>query len=153
MTELVKIISLNSYVDPRGRLMELLRMDNQDILSVGPIEQVYMATCYPQVVKAWHLHRVQTDRMVCVSGVTRFAFVQERLDRKSAESVVIDGKANPSLIIIPPGIWHGFQNLGESENLIINCPNKLYDYEKPDEVRMTPDGMAEYFDWYQRVDG
>ncbi len=40
--------------DDRGRLMEILRCDDELFSRFG---QVYMTTTYPDVVKAWHMHR------------------------------------------------------------------------------------------------
>ena len=44
--------------DERGRLMEILRVDDEGFTKFG---QVYLSTTYPGVVKAWHLHKVQDD--------------------------------------------------------------------------------------------
>ncbi|MFQ5893157.1 MAG: hypothetical protein ACE5H5_02485 [Nitrospinota bacterium] len=50
----MKVRELTVHPDARGRLMELMRPDWEEFEQFG---QVYMTTCYPGVVKAWHYHK------------------------------------------------------------------------------------------------
>ena len=50
MIDGVKVKNLRSIPDDRGRLMEILRNDDEIYQKFG---QVYMTTVYPGVVKAW----------------------------------------------------------------------------------------------------
>jgi dTDP-4-dehydrorhamnose 3,5-epimerase len=47
--------SLRLLPDERGRLMEILRNDDDIFSKFG---QVYITTTYPGVVKAWHCHKL-----------------------------------------------------------------------------------------------
>ncbi|NLT23291.1 MAG: dTDP-4-dehydrorhamnose 3,5-epimerase, partial [Syntrophorhabdus sp.] len=58
MIDGVAIKMLKVIPDERGRLMEILRSDDEIFTRFG---QVYMTTTYPQVVKAWHYHGKQDD--------------------------------------------------------------------------------------------
>ena len=49
----VKVKNLRCIPDERGRLMEILREDDEVFERFG---QVYMTTNYTGVVKAWHYH-------------------------------------------------------------------------------------------------
>ena len=60
MIEGVRTKSLKVIPDERGRLMEVLRVDDELFQKFG---QVYITTTYPQVVKAWHYHKLQTDNI------------------------------------------------------------------------------------------
>src|SRR5436305_1817848 len=62
----VWIKPLRVIPDERGRLMEILRADDEGFTKFG---QVYLSTTYPGVVKAWHLHKVQDDNFCCVRGM------------------------------------------------------------------------------------
>ena len=53
MIDGVAIKQLKVIPDERGRLMEILRNDDDIFTGFG---QVYLTTTYPQVVKAWHYH-------------------------------------------------------------------------------------------------
>jgi dTDP-4-dehydrorhamnose 3,5-epimerase len=166
------VTKLDTIFDARGSLTEIVRIDRD---SNGPIQQVYMTTVLPGISKAWHLHREQTDRMVCVKGrvlfVTLFIpeidkdalpkpnhlqsypplFLEEQ-KRADLKKIVMDG-TNPSLITIYKGYWHGFKNIGNEEAIIINCPNQLYNYDEPDEVRESIDRFNHIFAWGASVDG
>ena len=47
----VQVKQLSWIPDERGKLMEMLRCDDPMFEKFG---QVYVTTCYPGVVKAWH---------------------------------------------------------------------------------------------------
>ena len=49
----VIIKKLKVIADERGRLMEILRADDNFFQNFG---QVYTTTAYPGVVKGWHYH-------------------------------------------------------------------------------------------------
>ena len=62
----VKTKNLKVIPDERGWLMEILRCDENMFEKFG---QVYFTTAYPGVVKAWHLHKKQTDNFTCTNGM------------------------------------------------------------------------------------
>ena len=64
----VMIKKLKVIADERGRLMEILRADDEMFESFG---QVYMTTAYPGVVKGWHYHKRQSDNMAVVRGMMK----------------------------------------------------------------------------------
>jgi dTDP-4-dehydrorhamnose 3,5-epimerase len=68
MIEGIKIKRLKVIPDERGRLMEILRRDDELFQEFG---QVYLTTTYPGVVKAWHLHARQTDNIACLQGMIK----------------------------------------------------------------------------------
>jgi dTDP-4-dehydrorhamnose 3,5-epimerase len=63
MIDGVMIKKLKVISDERGRLMEILRADDEMFQAFG---QVYMTTAYPGVVKGWHYHKRQSDNMAVV---------------------------------------------------------------------------------------
>ena len=86
-TKLLKVIP-----DERGRLMEMLRSDDDLFHKFG---QVYMTTAYPGVVKAWHYHKLQTDHFVCVRGMMKVVLVQQ--DTNNKRIVVVGLRVRTSL--------------------------------------------------------
>ncbi|MBU1147910.1 MAG: dTDP-4-dehydrorhamnose 3,5-epimerase, partial [Candidatus Omnitrophica bacterium] len=60
----VEVKKLKLIPDERGRLMEILRSDEEMFQKFG---QVYMTTAYPGVIKAWHYHKKQDDYFTCIS--------------------------------------------------------------------------------------
>lgn len=88
--------------DDRGRLMEIMRRDDEHFKQFG---QVYMTTTYSGVVKAWHMHRLQTDHMTAVHGMFRLALHDSREGSPTHGELqeVHMGVHNPVLVRIPPG--------------------------------------------------
>jgi len=56
MIEGVRVKGVRVIPDQRGRLMEILRNDDEVFQQSG---QVYVTTAFPGVVKGWHYHRIQ----------------------------------------------------------------------------------------------
>lgn len=120
--------------DERGRLMEILRSDDEGFERFG---QVYVSTTYPGVIKAWHLHKVQADNFCCVKGMVKLVLYDSREDSPTngtlAEYFV--GEHNTKLIRVPAGVYHGWRCVSEEESVVLNVPTEPYNREAPDEYR------------------
>ena len=151
MIEGVKSKTLKVIPDERGRLMEILRKDDSLFQQFG---QVYMTTTYPGVVKAWHLHRKQTDNIACIRGMIKLVLYDSRKDSVTYGELneLFVGIHNPMLFQIPPGVYHGWMCTSPDEAVVINIPTELYDYENPDEFRVDPYENDIPYDW-SRKDG
>ncbi|HDJ24302.1 MAG TPA: dTDP-4-dehydrorhamnose 3,5-epimerase [Candidatus Aminicenantes bacterium] len=151
MIEGVYVKKLRVIPDERGRLMEILRSDDKLFQKFG---QVYMTTTYPGVVKAWHLHRQQTDNIACVQGMIKLALYDSRPESATKGEVnqFYLGVHNPLLIQVPPGVYHGWMCVSQEEAMVINIPTEVYNYEKPDEYRLDPHQNDIPYDW-RRKDG
>ncbi len=147
----VRLKELQMIPDQRGRLMEMLRVDDEIFTGFG---QVYLTTTLPGVVKAWHLHKKQTDNVVCVSGMIRLGIFDPRQDSPSKGLVneFFLGDFGHRLVQIPPGVYHGWKCISTSEALIINTVTHPYDAQDPDEYRLEAHSDEIPFDWDQ-VDG
>jgi dTDP-4-dehydrorhamnose 3,5-epimerase len=146
MIEGVVTKQLKTMADERGWLTEILRTDWEHFKKFG---QVYVTAAYPQVVKAWHMHKKQTDNMTCVKGMVKLVMYDGRTKSKTRNETVelAIGERNMLLVQIPPEIWHGFKAISEDYALILNVPTELYDYEKPDEQRLPADTEKIPYDW------
>jgi dTDP-4-dehydrorhamnose 3,5-epimerase len=49
--------------------------------------------------------------------------------------------------VIPPGVWHGLQNLGSGDALMLNLPTAAYVYEDPDHYRLPFDTEEIPYRW------
>lgn len=151
MIEGVKVKKLKIIPDERGRLMEMVRSDDDDFIKFG---QVYMTTAYPGVVKGWHYHKKQYDYMVVISGMMKIALYDDREDSHTHGEVneFFAGVHNPIRITIPPGVCHGFKCITDSEAVVINTVTEPYDYNNPDEHRYHPHQNHIPYQW-EREDG
>ena len=131
--------------------MEILRNDDELFEKFG---QVYMTTTYPDVVKAWHMHKKQTDNVVCIQGMIKLALYDHREDSPTYHQVneFYLGVHNPILVRIPPEVYHGWMCVSAEEAVIVNIPTEVYDYKKPDEHRIGPHEDTIPYDW-SRQDG
>lgn len=151
MIQGVKIKKLKVIPDERGRLMEMLRCDDDFFTKFG---QVYMTAAYPGVVKGWHYHKIQADNMIIIKGMMKVVLYDDRKNSKTYKEIneFFVGEHNPTLIHIPAGVMHGFKCISEAEAICINIPTEPYNYEKPDEYRVDPHSKEIPYDW-TRKDG
>ncbi len=151
MIEGVKIKKLKVIPDERGRLMEMLRCDDELFEKFG---QVYMTTTLPGAVKAWHYHKLQNDNFVCVKGMAKVVLFDGRKNSgtKGEINEYFIGEHNQILLQIPRMVFHGFKCVSEQECIIINCPTEKYDYKKPDEYRLPAYTKKIKYNW-ARKDG
>ena len=147
----VKMKKLKVIADERGRLMEMLRADDEIFIRFG---QVYITSAYPGVVKAWHYHKKQVDNFVVVKGMMKVVLYDGRESSPTFREIneFFMGEHNPILLQIPADVYHGFKCISEEEALVVNCPTEVYSYKEPDEYRISPHGGEIPYDW-SRKDG
>ena len=111
MIEGVRLKELKPIPDERGRVMEILRADDELFEKFG---QVYMTTAYPGVVKAWHYHKLQTDNMAVIKGMMKVVLYDAREDSPTCGEVneFFLGEHSFKLIQIPKMVYHGFKCMG-----------------------------------------
>jgi dTDP-4-dehydrorhamnose 3,5-epimerase len=151
MIDGVIVKKLKVISDERGRLMEIMRADDDLFKRFG---QVYMTTAYPGVVKGWHYHKKQADNMAVVKGMMKIVLYDNR--KKSAThgeiNEIFAGVHNPVLVHIPALVCHGFKCISEDEAIVINTPTEVYNYKNPDEFRLPAHDSEISYDW-NRKDG
>ncbi len=149
MIDGVAVKKLKPIPDERGRVMEILRSDDDIFMKFG---QVYITTAYPGVVKGWHFHKIQTDYFTCVAGMMKLVLVDTRPGSPTKGEVqeFFIGVHNPILVTIPPGILHGFKCISEDEAMVINCPSEPYYPSAPDEYRKDAHSKDVPYDWARK---
>ncbi len=142
----VVVKDLKVIPDERGRLMEILRADDEIFAGFG---QVYMTTNYPGVIKAWHYHKNQDDHVVCVRGMIKLVMYDPRegSPTKGLINEFFLGDHNHQLVRIPRNVWHGWKCIATVESLIINIPTATFNYQSPDEYRLPYDTDEIPYDW------
>lgn len=146
MIEGVVVKRLVVHADERGFLFEVLRCDDDIFRGFG---QVYITTCYPGVIKAWHMHEHQTDYLCAIKGMIKLVLADLRDDSPTKGEIneFIMGDHNRMLVMIPPRVWHGFTALGNEMAYVLNCPDKPYNREHPDEHRLPYNTALIGYDW------
>lgn len=141
-----QVKKLKLIPDERGRLMEILRSDEEIFQNFG---QVYMTTAYQGVVKAWHYHKKQDDYFTCISGTMRLVLYDARKDSPTYKEIndFTINLENPILVKIPKFVYHGFKCIGDREAIVINTPTLSYNPKEPDEYRLDAFKNDIPYDW------
>lgn len=146
MIDGVFVKRLTVHVDERGFLFEILRCDDDIFRQFG---QVYITTCYPGVIKAWHMHKKQTDYFCAIRGMIKLvlADLRDGSPTKGEINEFVMGDYNRILVVIPPGVWHGFTAIGNEMAYVLNCPDQPYNRAEPDEHRLPYDAPEIGYNW------
>ena len=112
----VEIIPLRRFNDDGGSMTELGRLDGglHQGVPAFDVRQVNYSVMEPLAIKAFHLHKRQTDvwfvppsdKLLLVLGDVRAGSETEGEVRR-----IVLGDGNSALIRIPPGVAHGAKNL------------------------------------------
>ena len=133
--------------DDRGSIRHIMKSSDAAFTKFG---EVYCSTIYPGRVKGWHLHSLMTLNYCVLFGKIRFVLFDGRENSPSFGriQVVIMSPNNHCSITVPPGVWNGFQGLGQNESFVINMTDIPHD---PFEIsRMDPhDNNLIDFNWSQ----
>ena len=133
----VVIHELGNVLTRSGSLTEIFRADWPNI--TGHVRQVNWTVLNPDAVTDWHAHNRQTDHIIGVGGNIKIALWDGRDNSptKGASEIIRVGAARPVMVIVPPEVWHGLRNESGVLAAYINIIDQLYDYEKPDNWRLT----------------
>jgi dTDP-4-dehydrorhamnose 3,5-epimerase len=148
--ELIEGVSVREVLHvPRdhGVITEMFRLDWD--LSGDPIVQIYQSRLFLGALGAWSCHKLSADRLFVNEGLVKIALYDARSGSKTFGVVneFYAGDTRPLLLTIPPGIWHGLQNVGTSDALVLNFPTRAYDYENPDHYRLPYDTPEIPYSW------
>ncbi len=139
LLEGVRTFEVKNIVTANGFTTEVFRPDWG--VAQLPIQHVIHVNLHPGVISAWHQHRMQTDHVFVVNGTLRVVLYDGRDDSPTRGGVNVFNVSNvrPTLLVIPPGIWHGVKNIGEGMTSFVNYFDRPYVYDDPDEWRLPRD--------------
>jgi len=145
MIEGVIIKELKTNADDRGFFRELIRVSD-DFFAEG-FGQWSHSLMFDGVIKAWHLHRIQTDCWYVVSGVLRVGLCDMRPDSQTYKTVIdlLMGDLQAAQVLkIPPGVAHGCKTIQGPVNLFYVTSHV---YNPDDEIRLPYNDPEIDFDW------
>ncbi len=146
MIDGVKLKQLKINADDRGFLAELLK-EGDEIFK--EIKQSNYTESYPGVIKAFHWHKKQWDIWFVVKGMAQVVLYDLRKDSPTYKQtdVLYFGEDNRQVLLIPPGVAHGYRVLGNKRLGLIYFVTEKYDPQNPDEERIPFDDKEINFDW------
>ena len=99
---------LKQVLNERGGLVEI-SVDDDDIYP--GFGQVYTTITFPSIIKAWYRHQSQVDQLFVLSGAMKLDLydTQDNSPTKHVINEFTISTNQPTLIQIPPQVWHGFR--------------------------------------------
>ncbi|HBY62699.1 MAG TPA: dTDP-4-dehydrorhamnose 3,5-epimerase [Solibacterales bacterium] len=144
----VRIAPLAVWPDDRGYFFELMR-SRQGLVAGFPAEstQVSAAVNYPGIIKAFHIHRHQTDCWGAAIGMLQVALADLRPDSPTfgRRNTIYTGSLRPWQILIPPGVAHGYKVISREPAVLIYVTDRFYD--PADEGRIPYNDAGINYDW------
>lgn len=122
-----------------GAVRELFRADWD--LRNTTVDQVFERVLFPGVTSAWHVHEKTTDRLVVHRGHLRIVLFDAR-DGSSTNGRINEfflAEDRPTLVVVPPGVWHGIHNPTSRDAGLLNIVDRAYIYDEPDHWELPPD--------------
>lgn len=145
----VEVRKLKKYVDERGWLCETFRTDETPETILPAMS--YISLTHTGVTRGPHEHSDQSD-WFCFLGPSDFLLVL--WDNRPSSSTynnqmrLVVGADNPTAVIVPAGVVHGYRNVGGKDGLVFNLPNRLFRGPKRsqpvDEIRHESDPASPF---------
>lgn len=117
-------LPLQTFKDERGSLTELFRVDALSSIPVANLNPLmgYYSVTESGVARGPHEHETQTDLFVFMHG----KFELHLWDKKGNKTTIVVGESYPCVVVVPPGVVHGYRNIGTKPAVSMNFPNTLY---------------------------
>ena len=131
--------------DNRGFFREVIRASD-DFFKEG-FGQWSHSLMLNGVIKAWHMHRVQTDWWYVPSGVLRMGLCDMRPESSTYKKTMelLLGDYQPArLVKVPPGVAHGGQTIQGPVHLLYITSHL---YNPKDEIRIPYNDPSIDFNW------
>ncbi len=144
----VRIAPIRVWADDRGEFFEIARVGEGLIAGFDPASlQVSATSSYPGAIKAFHYHLRQTDCWAPWTGMLQLALVdlREGSDTQGARNTLYVGSRRPWLVLIPPGVAHGYKVIGVERGSVVYLTSRHYD--PADEGRLRYDDPRLNYDW------
>ncbi len=143
----VIIKKIKKNLDKRGWLAEIYRNDQVNFKPA----MSYISLSKPGVVRGPHEHKFQSDAFVFLGPGDLEWHLWDRREGSATKGEYLKieaGENNPCLVIVPPGVVHGYKCISETPAFCINLPDKLYrgegKREEIDEIRWEQDADSPY---------
>ena len=85
MIDGVKVIKKLQISDKRGKILHMLRNDDEHFSKFG---EIYFSVVYPKIAKAWHIHKKMTLNYVAVYGEIKLVLFDDRTKSKTKFTIL-----------------------------------------------------------------
>ena len=139
----VELIKLTTHLDERGYFREVLKASQ--LTKFGQWSMSYM---HSNTIKAFHIHKIQTDYWFVSQGTIKAVVADLRgldwqVTKPECQEFILGDNQEPKILVIPPGIAHGLKVLqGPAVLMYITTE----EYNPNDEGRIPFDALG--YDWF-----
>jgi dTDP-4-dehydrorhamnose 3,5-epimerase len=144
----VRVQPFALWPDDRGYFLEVARIGQGAVAGFDPEStQVSAALSLPGTIKAFHIHKKQTDCWCPASGMFQVALVDLRIDSPTfgKKNTLYVGGLRPWQILIPPGVGHGYKVISRDAAMLVYITDRVYD--PTDEGRVAYNHPGVNYDW------
>ena len=144
MIDGVKIIKKKQFIDERGKIMRMLRVDDEEFVRFG---EIYFSFTYPGAIKAWHKHKKMTLTYAAISGKIKLVLFDDRNNSPTKGNIeeIFLSDENYFTITIPPLIWNGFKSIENKSAIIANCTDVPHSHKKKERKEYNDPSIP--YDW------
>lgn len=130
-----------------GELVEVLAPPED---SDTGIRNIHMSIIYPGEIKAWHLHPEKRETLVCLTGMLKLVFFDDREGSATRGELqeVFSGELNYCRVGIPPGLKHAARAYGGERARVLVLSDKPFEPGSPDKTMVEP--PVDY-DWSVKI--
>lgn len=118
---------LSRFTDRRGWLVELFRHD--ELPAEYHPTMCYISMTEPGIARGPHEHADQADYF-CFIGPSDFkVFLWDARPHSATygnKEVKVVGDSAAFGLVVPAGVVHAYQNVGMTQGIVFNAPNRLY---------------------------
>ena len=144
MIDGMHVVPLQRFSDERGSVLLMLKETDPHFVRFG---EIYFSTVYRGVVKAWKNHRRMHANYACVHGRVKVVLHDAR-ESSPTRAETMELHISPeehALVVIPPGVWHGFQGVGDPLSILANCATEPSDEAELE--RLEPTASSIPYEW------
>jgi dTDP-4-dehydrorhamnose 3,5-epimerase len=141
------LTKLSQICDDRGAVLHMIRNDAEGFENFG---ECYFSEVLPGVIKGWKRHLVQTQNLAVPVGRIKIVIYDDRQNSRTKGRVQELELGRPDAYLrlqISPGLWYGFQCLGDTSALLANCVDLPHDPTESD-LRPIDDSEIPY-SWHK----
>jgi dTDP-4-dehydrorhamnose 3,5-epimerase-like enzyme len=114
------------------------------------LDHIYIIYDDTLAKREWGMHKETTDRYLLIKGSIEVVLFDGRNPGKVEPFVCkLSGgdEGEISGVVIPPGVWHSFRNLKESEIILMNFKYPEFNRDDVDKYRLPMPNELTSFQW------
>ena len=125
----VSLTPLKIISNPKGDVLHGLKKTDNGFKEFG---EAYFSTINKNIIKGWKSHLKMTLNLIVPVGEIKFVLYDQRVGSETFGKFneIKLGLNNYQRLTVPPGVWMGFQGIGDHLNLLLNIANIIHEPEE-----------------------